>query len=71
MKDDNVFIKHILDEIDYIIRKTKSINYEDFVNDETLIKAVTRSLEIIGEATKNLSNDFRDKYPEFRWKELA
>ena len=55
MKDDSVFIRHILDEMNYIIRKTKFISYEDFVNDETLTKAITRSLEIIGEATKNLS----------------
>ena len=71
MKDDVVFIRHILEEVNYIIRKTGSLSYEDFVNDETLTKAVARSLEIIGEATKNLSVSFREKHPDVRWRELA
>jgi len=71
LKDDVVFIRHILEEVNYIIRKTGSLSYEDFVNDETLTKAVARSLEIIGEATKNLSVSFREKHPDVRWRELA
>ena len=30
-----------------------------------------RELEIIGEATKNLSNEFRDKHPEIPWRQMA
>lgn len=71
MKDDSVFIRHILDEMNYIIRKTKFIGYEDFVDDETLTKAITRSLEIIGEATKNLSINFREKHPDIEWRALT
>ena len=33
--------------------------------------AVSRLLEIIGEATKNLSNDFKSKYPNVPWKKMA
>jgi len=61
----------MLDEMNYIIRKTKFISYEDFVNDETLTKAITRSLEIIGEATKNLSINFREKHPDIEWRALT
>ncbi|MEK6646854.1 MAG: DUF86 domain-containing protein [Candidatus Firestonebacteria bacterium] len=71
MKNDKVFINHIRDEVDYIIRETKQIDYNDLMCNETLKKALIRSLEIIGEATKNLSEDFRDKYAEVKWKELA
>lgn len=62
MKDDRVFIRHILDEVAFIIKKSKGLNYEDLVSNETLKRAVIRSLEIIGEATKNLSEDFRKKH---------
>jgi uncharacterized protein with HEPN domain len=57
--------------MNYIIRKTKFISYENFVDDETLTKAITRSLEIIGEATKNLSMNFREKHPDIEWRALT
>jgi uncharacterized protein with HEPN domain len=33
--------------------------------------AVIRQLEIIGEATKNLSSDFRSAHPQIPWKDIA
>ncbi len=39
--------------------ESRDLNYDDLVNNETLKRAVVKSLEIIGEATKNLSEDFR------------
>ncbi|MFQ6116027.1 MAG: DUF86 domain-containing protein, partial [bacterium] len=30
-----------------------------------------RSLEIIGEATKNLSDSFKEKHSNIKWRELA
>ncbi len=48
-------LHHILDECSFIIGVTSSgISRSDFLEDETLKRAVVRSLEIIGEATKNL-----------------
>lgn len=71
MKDDRVFIRHILDEVAFIIKEGKGLNYEDLVSNETLKRAVIRSLEIIGEATKSLSEDFRKKHSDIEWRELA
>jgi uncharacterized protein with HEPN domain len=33
--------------------------------------AVLRRLEIIGEAVKNLDEDFKNRYPEIPWKKIA
>ena len=33
--------------------------------------AVTRNLEILGEATKNLSEEFRARYSHIPWKNMA
>ena len=71
MKDNKVFIQHIRDEINYLIKESKNLTYESFIKNETLKRAFTRSLEIIGEATKNISTDFRERYPEIEWKELT
>ena len=45
--------------------------FEDFIKDETLKRAVVRSLEIIGEATKKISADFKVKWNTIEWKNMA
>ncbi len=71
MKQNKVFLLHILDEINFLVSKTKDINFDEFMKDETLKRACTRSLEIIGEAVKNLSSDFREKHKDVEWKKIA
>jgi len=71
MKRDVLFIRHILDAIELIEEYLEGVDYEEFLNDRMLQDAVIRELEIIGEATKNLSNEFRDKHPEIPWRQMA
>ncbi len=71
MKDNKVFIQHILSEINFIIKKCANLKLTDFKKDEVLTRAIARSLEIIGEATKNLSADFRNQNKDIDWKILA
>jgi len=71
LKDDNVFIKHMLDEVNFITKEIKGLDYEDLVSNETLKRAIVRSLEIIGEAAKNLSKGFKDEHSNIKWRELA
>lgn len=70
-KDDLVFVEHILDSIGKVEKYTDSINVHEFVDNDMVQDAVLRNLEIIGEATKNLSNDFRDKNPDIPWRKMA
>ena len=65
------FLQHILEECNYILSVSRNLSYEEFLEDETLKRAVTRSIEIIGEAVKKLDNEFRSKYPEVEWKKMA
>jgi len=55
---------HILDECEYLEKNSKNLKFEDFIKDENLKRAFVRSLEIIGEAVKNLPEDLKNKYPE-------
>lgn len=55
------YIKHIADECSHIISVTKNLSRDEFLDDETLKRAVVRSLEIIGEAAKKISADFKIK----------
>ena len=69
--DEIEFIRHIFVEIDYIQTTIEKVVEEDFYKDETLKRAITRSLEIIGEAIKNLTIEFRLKYNSVPWSHMA
>ena len=72
LKDPIEYLKHIQDECLYIISVTTSdLNKEDFLNNETLKRAIVRSLEIIGEATKKIPADFKVKWNIIEWKSMA
>ncbi len=71
MKDDKVYIRHILDEVNFIIKESKDLYYEELIKNEILKRAFVRSLEIIGGASKNLSKNFREKHSNIEWRELS
>lgn len=66
-KDPSIFLRHILDSIELIEKRIKNITYEVFVDDIDLQDMVIRRLEIIGEAVRNLPEEFRQKYSEIDW----
>lgn len=70
-KDPTEFLRHILDEATYLISVTSLLTFEEFVGDETLKRAVVRSLEIIGEATKKIPADYKVKWNSIQWKSMA
>ncbi len=64
------FLQHILDECDFILQYANDKSEEAIVADETLNRALIRSLEIIGEAVKNLDEELKLKYPQIFWNRL-
>ncbi|PIP26928.1 MAG: hypothetical protein COX30_04620 [Candidatus Moranbacteria bacterium CG23_combo_of_CG06-09_8_20_14_all_39_10] len=64
MKNDNTYLEHILEAINSIESYLGDSDYEDFKNNEMVIDAVVRKLEIIGEASNNLSEKFKRENPE-------
>ena len=71
MKDNLVFLRHILECINNIEKDTKNYDKEKFKKIRRTQDAVIRNLEIIGEAAKNISEEFRESYPEIPWKKMA
>lgn len=65
------YLQHILTEADYIVEQSADLERDEFLADETLKRAFVRSIEIIGEATKHVSDDFRKLHPEFEWRSMA
>lgn len=71
MKDALIFLKHILESIEIIENNLKNMTKEKFKKDVNVQDATIRRIEIIGEAVKNLSLSFRNKYVYVPWKEIA
>lgn len=65
------YIRHIYDECSFILTASKDLSKDDFLDNETLKRAMTRSLEIIGEATKKIPSDFKIKWGTIQWKNMA
>lgn len=65
------FLKHILDECSYTLKVTSGKTKEEVFSDETLSRAIVRSLEIMGEATKKIDSDFKLLHPHVEWKKIA
>ena len=61
MKACRPYLIHILQEIEYLSGESSNLSFEEFVSDETLKRAFVRSLEIIGEAVKNIPDSVRQK----------
>lgn len=70
-RTDREFLSDIREAIHRVIAYVTGMTYEAFVADTKTQDAVIRNLEILGEATKNLSEQLRTKYPSIPWKSMA
>jgi uncharacterized protein with HEPN domain len=64
-------MKDILSAINSIEAFVVGMSFEEFCADDKTASAVIRKFEIIGEATKNIPNEIRLRYPTVPWKEMA
>ena len=65
------YLRHILDEASYLEQTSERTSKDRFLGDETLKRAFVRSLEVIGEATKNLPVEFREAQDHVDWRAIA
>ena len=66
------YLRHILVECEYIEElKQNGLTKAELLEDETKKRAIVRSIEIIGEATKNIDKPFRERFPQINWKQMA
>jgi uncharacterized protein with HEPN domain len=61
----------MLAEAEYITARTAGLQRAEFLIDETLQRAFVRSIEIIGEASKHVSDEFRRQHLELEWRAMA
>ncbi len=70
-KNELIFIGHIQESIKNIEDFVEEISKEQFLKDKEKQHAVVRAIEIIGEATKNISSTFRKRHSSVPWAKIA
>ena len=69
-KDVKIFLNHILESIENIETFSKDITKNEFMNNRFNQNAIIRELEIIGEASRNIPDNFRKKHSDIIWKDI-
>ena len=70
MRSDRAYLTHIRDAIETIEEYLEGVTYQQFVSNKMLIDAVVRELEIVGEASNNLSRQFRQDHTDIQWRRM-
>lgn len=70
MKSHNTLARNILDCISSIEEYTRSVTKEEFFSNFMIQDAVVRNLEIIGEASKNIPPEVKEKFPTIPWRDI-
>ncbi len=65
------YLNDIIDAIKTAEEFTNQLNFESYKKDKKTIFAITRALEIVGEAIKKIPEHLRKKYPTIPWKDFA
>lgn len=69
--DDSVYLRHMLDAIVKIESYLEEVSKDVFLMDSLIQDGVIRQIEIVGEATKNLSSDLREAHAHLPWQDMA
>jgi uncharacterized protein with HEPN domain len=65
-----LYVQDILESIDAIFDYVRGMSFEEFSVDRMRCAAVTRELEIIGEAVGKLPATLKEQFPEVEWQDI-
>lgn len=70
-ENDEVYLRHIFDAIERIEEYCRGVSIQKFLKNKMAAAAVVRELEIIGEAARNVSREFRRTNAEIPWEQMT
>ncbi len=68
---DQIRLLHIRDAVETVLEYTNGYDFESFAADRKTYDATCRQLEIIGEASNHISEDFCAQHPEIPWAQIV
>ena len=70
-RGDREFLMDMIVACERIMKYTENLTYDEFCKNDIVVDAVVRNIEILGEASKNISENLRKKYPDVGWREIS
>lgn len=70
MRNNQTYLKHIFDAVETIEEYIKGVSFLEFEKNKMMVDAVIRQLAVIGEASNNLSDEFKEKHADFFWRQM-
>jgi uncharacterized protein with HEPN domain len=70
-RDCKLLVEDMIEACDKIMKFTSNMDFNSFINDDRTVDAVLRNLEVLGEASKRLPEDFKNKYDSSVWHKAA
>jgi uncharacterized protein with HEPN domain len=64
-------LEHILESIDYALEFTHNVTFAEYQANNMMRFAVVKNLEIVGEASYKLTNEFRKKHTNVEWQAIV
>jgi uncharacterized protein with HEPN domain len=71
MKNDAVYLSHIRDAISKIEKYLAGADHDTLSGNDMMLDAVIRELAVIGEAAKNLSEEFKGAHQHIPWRKIT
>lgn len=71
MRDDAVYVEHMLESIERIESYTEDVDERAFKRSPLIQDAVIRHLEVVGEAATRVSDDAQDRYDDIPWRDIT
>ena len=71
MKDDTIYLRHILDEIIFLKRIAHERTLDNLINDDYFAHAVRSAIEVIGESANNVPDQIKNGNPDIPWRDMA
>lgn len=69
-RNEKLYFDDIISSIEKIKKYIKTIEDKEFIKNSLIVDAVIRNIEIIGEASKNISDTIKKKHPDIPWKRM-
>jgi uncharacterized protein with HEPN domain len=70
-RDFRLYLEDVIEAITKIRGYTAGLSFEQFSTDAKVVDAVTRNLEVIGEAVRNIPGEVREKHASIEWRKIA
>ena len=70
-KDELVYVGHMLDKAHEALSLVRGKTRKDYDRDTALRLALTHLIQVIGEAARRVSSQFRERHPEIPWDAIA